>query len=104
MHGAYPHIRYISYFMNSFARKAYLNGTCELIPNHFHQMPKLLEKIAKNPILICQASPINEEGYFSLGTEADYASYFIGKIPFILQVNDYMPIHMAKIISIFHKY
>jgi acyl-CoA hydrolase len=106
MHGAYPHIRYITYFMNSFARKAYLNGTCELIPNHFHQMPKLLEKTAKNPILICQASPMNEEGYFSLGTEADYASYFIGKIPFILQVNDYMPvtygenqIHISQILG-----
>lgn len=104
MQGMYPHIRYISYFMGAYARKAFLNGTCELIPNHFHKMPSLLEKTTKNPILICQASPINEEGYFSLGTEADYAAYFIGKIPFILQVNEYMPatngenkIHISQI-------
>lgn len=106
MHGVYPHIRYITYFMNGFARKAYLNGTCELIPNHFHQMPKLLEKTAKNPIILCQASPMDDKGYFSLGTEADYAAYFIGKIPFILQVNENMPrtygdnqIHISQILG-----
>lgn len=106
MNGVYPHIRYISYFMNSFARKAYLNGTCELIPNHFHQMPKLLEQTAKNPLVVCQASPMDEEGYFTLGTEADYAAYFIGKVPFILQVNEHMPrtygenrIHISQILG-----
>jgi acyl-CoA hydrolase len=106
IHGEYPHIRYFSYFMNGFARRAFLNGTCELIPNHFHQMPKLLEKTTKSPIIICQATPMDENGYFSLGTEADYAAYFIGKIPFILQVNEYMPrtygknqIHISQILG-----
>lgn len=106
MHGAYPHIQYISYFMSTYARKAFLNGTCELIPNHFHQMPSLLEKTTRNPVLICQASPIDEQGYFSFGTEADYAAYFVGKIPYILQVNDQMPqtygenkIHISQILG-----
>ncbi|MGJ7922257.1 acetyl-CoA hydrolase/transferase family protein [Neobacillus sp. LXY-4] len=106
MHGLYPQIHYHSYFMNTFARKAYANGTCDLIPNHFHQMPKLLEKITKHPVVICQATPMDEDGYFSLGTEADYAAYFIGKIPFILQVNQHMPrtkgnnnIHISQILG-----
>ncbi|WP_071395121.1 acetyl-CoA hydrolase/transferase family protein [Bacillus tuaregi] len=106
MNGAYPHIRYFSYFMNSFARKAYLNGNCELIPNHFHQMPKLLELTAKKPLVVCQASPMDTDGYFSLGTVADYAAYFIGKVPFILQVNEHMPmtngqnrIHISQILG-----
>ncbi|WP_318509053.1 acetyl-CoA hydrolase/transferase family protein [Bacillus sp. T3] len=106
MHGLHPHIRYTSYFLNGFARKAFLNGTCELIPNHFHQMPKLLEKTTKNPIVVCQATPIDQDGYFSLGTEADYASSFIGKAPFILQVNENMPktkgdnnIHLSQILG-----
>jgi acyl-CoA hydrolase len=106
IHGSYPHIRYTSYFMNGFARKAFQNGSCELIPNHFHQMPKLLVKTTKQPLVICQATPMDEEGYFSLGTEADYASSFIGKIPFILQVNEHMPrthgdnqIHISQILG-----
>jgi len=104
MHGTYPHITYITYFMSRFARKAFLNGTCELIPNHFHQMPRLLESNTEKPIVVCQASPMDEEGYFSLGTEADYAAAFIGKFPFLLQVNSFMPrthgtnrIHISQI-------
>lgn len=106
MQGEYPHIRYISYFLGGFSRKAYLNGTCDLIPNHFHQMPELLWQTAKNPIVICQASPMDEDGYFSMGTEADYAADFIGKIPFILQVNEEMPrtfgknkIHLSQVLA-----
>lgn len=106
MHGLHPQIQYISYFLNTFARKAFLNGTCELIPNHFHQMPKLLEKTTKQPVVVCQAAPMDEAGYFSLGTEAAYAAYFIGKVPFILQVNEHTPrtkgnncIHISQILG-----
>lgn len=106
MKGLYPHIRYRSYFLNGFSRKAFMNGTCELVPNHFHQMPKLLERTTKNPVVVCQTTPMDAGGYFSLGTEADYVSSFIGKIPFILQVNEHMPrtqgnnnIHVSQILG-----
>lgn len=89
--GEFPHIRYISYFMNAYARKAFLNGKCDLMPNHFHQMPQLLESTTKSPVVVCQTSPMDEDGYFSLGTEADYTAHFIGKAPFVIQVNEQMP-------------
>lgn len=89
--GEYPTIRYVSYFLNGYSRKAFLNGNCELVPNHFHQMPTLLEKVTVNPIVLCQASPMDENGYFTLGTEADYSAHFIGKAPFILQINNQVP-------------
>lgn len=91
MHGDYPNIRYVSYFLGRFARKAFLNGTCDLVPNHFHQMPKLLESTLNNPVVVCQTSPMDVDGYFSLGTEAEYSSYFIGKAPFVIQVNEHVP-------------
>ncbi|WP_349305660.1 hypothetical protein [Bacillus sp. FJAT-49711] len=72
--GEFPNIQYISYFMNGFARKAFSNGKCDLMPNHFHQMPQLLEEITKNPVIVCQTSPMDENGYFSLGTGADYTA------------------------------
>jgi acyl-CoA hydrolase len=102
----YPNIEYHSYFMNGFARSAYRDRTIELVPNHFHQVPKIIDKRVKKPIMLCQTSPIDENGYFSLGTTADYASYFIGKIPIIIQINEYMPrtcgtnkIHLSQILG-----
>lgn len=89
--GEFPHIKYFSYFMNKFARRAFLNGKCDLVPNHFHQMPQLLESVTKNPVVVCQTSPMDEDGYFSLGTEADYTASFIGKAPYVIQVNEQMP-------------
>ena len=47
---------------------------------------------------------MDEHGYFSLGTQADYVSSFIGKVPFFLEVNKQMPrtfgenqIHISQI-------
>ncbi|WP_062105400.1 acetyl-CoA hydrolase/transferase family protein [Bacillus niameyensis] len=107
--GEFPNIRYISYFMNGFARKAFANGRCELMPNHFHQMPQLLEEVTEQPVVVCQTSPIDENGYFSLGTEADYTAHFIGKAPFVIQVNEHVPrsigenkIHISQVEALIH--
>lgn len=54
-------------------------------------MPKVLENTTKQPIVLAMASPMDENGYFSLGTESDYVTNFIGKVPFILEVNEKMP-------------
>ncbi len=104
INGEFPNIRYKSYFLSGYARKAFLNGKCDLIPNHFHQMPKLLENTTNNPVIVCQVSPMDEDGYFSLGTEADYSSYFIEKASFVVQVNEHVPrtngdnrIHISQI-------
>jgi acyl-CoA hydrolase len=106
MHKVYSNIEYHSYFMNGYARSAYRDRTIELVPNHFHQVPKIIDKRVKKPIMVCQSSPMDENGYFSLGTTADYASYFIGKVPIIIQVNEYMPrtygtnkIHISEILG-----
>ncbi|UTW70104.1 hypothetical protein KHA80_05360 [Anaerobacillus sp. HL2] len=47
---------------------------------------------------------MDEHGYFSLGTSADYVAPFIGKVPFFLEVNQQMPrtfggnqIHISQI-------
>ncbi|GHI01669.1 acetyl-CoA hydrolase/transferase family protein [Neobacillus kokaensis] len=102
--GEFPHIRYVSYFMSGYARKAFLNGKCDLVPNHFHQMPQLLESETEKPVIVCQTSPMDQDGYFSLGTEADYTAHFIGKAPFVIQVNEFVPrtngenkIHLSQV-------
>ena len=33
------HLRYVSYFLSPACRKAYLAGQCDLMPNHFSEVP-----------------------------------------------------------------
>jgi acyl-CoA hydrolase len=85
------HLRHVSYFLSTVTRPAFANGTCDLIPNHFSEVPAILRTRAKHPIVLAAAAPMDQHGYFSLGTNADYVAPFIGKVPFWLEVNARMP-------------
>ena len=109
INGEYPHIRYVSYFLNQHSRRAFVAGNCDLVPNHFHQMPELLMETTNKPIVLAQASTIDNDGYFSLGVVAEYTASFIGKAPFILQINEHVPktngrnkIHISDVEAIIH--
>ncbi|MEC1718220.1 acetyl-CoA hydrolase/transferase family protein [Schinkia azotoformans] len=98
------HLDHVSYFLSHATRKAFLEGKCSLVPNNFHEVPRLLEKTTKMSIILATASPMDEHGYFSLGVSADYVAPFIGKVPFFLEVNQQMPrtfgsneIHISQI-------
>lgn len=98
------HLDHVSYFLSHATRKAFLEGKCSLVPNHFHEVPRILEKTTKMSIILAVASPMDEHGYFSLGVSADYVASFIGKVPFFLEVNQQMPrtfgsneIHISQI-------
>ena len=43
--------------------------------------------------MIARAAGPDERGYFSLGTNADYTSAFIGEVPFFLEVTRDSTIH-----------
>ncbi len=91
-HGAFgDRLRHVSYFLSGATRKAYWEGGCELVPNHFSEMPRLLELSTRHPVVLAAASPPDRAGYFSLGTNADYVASLIGKVPFFLEVNERMP-------------
>src|SRR5690606_32041718 len=64
----------------------------------------LLKKTTKMSMIMPVASPMDEHGYFTFGTQADYIAEFVGEVPFILEVNDQMPrtygrnqIHISQI-------
>ena len=42
-----PSLSYVSYFLSSASRKAFLQGQCELVPNHFRQVPRILRETTK---------------------------------------------------------
>ncbi len=92
IHGAFgDRLRHVSYFLSGATRKAFWAGGCDLVPNHFSEMPRLLEVSTRNPIVLAAASPPDRAGYFSLGTNADYVAALIGRVPFFLEVNERMP-------------
>ena len=107
LHGAYgDHLRHVSYFLSSVTRSAFAEGGCDLVPANFSEMPLLLRREAKHPIVLAAASPPDPHGYVSLGTNADYAARFIGQLPFFIEVNPQMPrtfgensLHLSQVVG-----
>ncbi|ALC87614.1 4-hydroxybutyrate CoA-transferase [Bacillus sp. FJAT-22090] len=105
MEGAFPgKLSHVSYFLSGATRNMFHQGLVDLVPNHFHEMPKILRQSTNLSMIMAVASPMDEYGYFSLGTQADIVSEFIGKVPFLLEVNKHMPrtfgenqIHISQI-------
>ncbi len=91
LHGAYRgHLNHVSWFLSHVTRKAYQAGGCEFAPANFSEVP--LRLMEKNPVaVLAAASPADRNGHYSLGTGADYAAPMIGRVPFILEVNQQMP-------------
>src|SRR5215207_5270603 len=100
------HLRYVCYFLAPASRKAYLAGHCDLVPNHFSEVPSLLRRATKCSLVIAAASPPNRHGYFSLGTNCDYTASLIGDVHFFLESNAQMPrtfganqLHISQVVG-----
>jgi acyl-CoA hydrolase len=92
IHGAYPgRLQHVSYFLSPVTRPAFHARACELVPNHFSEVPRLLRDTTKCSLVLAAAAPMDRHGYFSLGTNCDYVAPFIGSVPFFLEVNAQMP-------------
>jgi len=85
------HLRHVSYFLSPVTRPAYWEGRCDLVPNHFSEMPHLLRTHTRCSLVLAAVSPPDRHGYFSLGTNAEYVAALIGKVPFFVEVNPRMP-------------
>ena len=92
IHGAFgDRLRHVSYFLSAATREAFWAGSCDLVPNHFSEMPALLGARLRRPLVLAAASPPDRHGYFSLGTNAAYVAALIGRVPFFLEVHERMP-------------
>jgi acyl-CoA hydrolase len=85
------HLRHVSYFLTAATREAYWRGGCDLVPSHFSEVPALLQRSTRCSLVIARSAPPDRHGYFSLGTNADYAASLIGRTPFFLEVDPAMP-------------
>jgi acyl-CoA hydrolase len=85
------HLLHVSYFLSPVTRPAFHERGCELVPNHFSEVPRLLRETTRCSLVLAAAAPMDRHGYFSLGTSCDYVGPFIGRAPFFLEVNARMP-------------
>src|SRR3712207_5140589 len=91
MHGVFPGLRHVSWFLSPANREAFRKDTCDLVPNNFSEVPALMRRTTKCSLVLAAVSPPDRHGYFSLGTHADYVAALIGEAPFFVEVNDRMP-------------
>ncbi|MFM9377073.1 acetyl-CoA hydrolase/transferase family protein [Gordonia sp. VNK21] len=84
-------LRHVDYYLAGGTREAFRRGQCDLVPNHFSEMPRLLRRLPNPKTVIAGASLPDARGYFSLGTNADYCAALIGEVPFFLEANHRMP-------------
>ena len=92
LHAAFgDRLRHRSYFLSPVTRAAFHAGTIDLVPAHFSEVPRLLEKLVGPKMILCAVAPRDRHGYYSLGTNADYVASFIGRVPFVVEVNERMP-------------
>ncbi|WP_245799331.1 acetyl-CoA hydrolase/transferase family protein [Virgibacillus siamensis] len=85
-------LKIISMFMGTTERKAFKERKIDLLPNHFSDIPRLMIQQPTDKVIMAVVSPMDENGYFSLGTNCDHTS---GILPFaktvLLEVNENMP-------------
>jgi acyl-CoA hydrolase len=72
-------------------------------------VPRLLRETTRCSLVVAASAPPDRHGYFSLGTNCDYAATFIGRVPFFLEVNERMPrtfgrnqVHASQIVGWTH--
>ena len=53
-------------------RPAFHERGCELVPNNFSEVPRLLRETTRCSLVAAAAAPMDRHGYFSLGTNCDY--------------------------------
>lgn len=84
-------LRHVSYFLSATTRPHFHSGGLDLVPVHFSEVPHVLRRSVRRPVIVAAASPPDRHGYFSLGTNADYVAPFLGTWPVFLEANERMP-------------
>jgi acyl-CoA hydrolase len=106
MHGIFPGLRHVSWFLSPANREAFHKDTCDLVPNNFSEVPALMRRTTRCSLVLAAVSAPDRHGYFSLGTHADYVAPLIGEVPFFVEVNHRMPrthgenqVHISQLVG-----
>jgi acyl-CoA hydrolase len=89
--GLCPDLRHVSWFLSPHSRPAFHRGDCDLVPNSFSDVPRLMRHSLNPKLIVATVSAPDRHGYFSLGTNAEYVAALIGEAAFFVEVNARMP-------------
>jgi itaconate CoA-transferase len=79
-------------FVDTGTRGLIRSGLDYYIPNHLHQIPRLLEEFIGVDVCITTVSPMDDSGYFSFGTANDFTTTGARTARvLIVEVNQHMP-------------
>ncbi|ABB16219.1 acetyl-CoA hydrolase/transferase family protein [Carboxydothermus hydrogenoformans] len=85
-------IRHISFFAGKPVRELIHQGYAEAIPCNFHDVPRIIQDYLDVDVFMTTVSPMDEHGFFSLGTSVDYSLAALKKAKkVIVEVNPNMP-------------
>ena len=106
INGEVPGLRHVSWFLSPHDKDAFHAGKCDLVPNSFSDVPRLMRTSTRCSLVVAAVSPPDRHGYFSLGCHAEYAAAMIGQVPFFVEVNHRMPrtfgenqLHVSEVIG-----
>ena len=87
------HVRHVAFFYGGATRAGGQAGWIDFIPNAFSELPGLIERgQVPADVVFSLASPMDEEGCFSLGLAADYTMAAVAKArAVVLEVNPNVP-------------
>ena len=57
MHGHFPGLRHVSWFLSPASREAFHKGTCDLVPNSFSEVPSLMRRSTRCSLVLASVSP-----------------------------------------------
>jgi itaconate CoA-transferase len=85
-------VQAFSWFVSKSSRSAVRVGLNYYVPNHFHQVPRLMRENLDIDVTITTVSPMDRAGFFSFGTSNDYTSTVARCCKrLIVEVNKNMP-------------
>ena len=67
-------VQAFSWFVSKSSRSAVKVGLNYYVPNHFHQVPRLMRETLDIDVTVTAVSPMDRAGFFSFGTSNDYTS------------------------------
>ena len=103
------HVRHAALFFGGASRASGQGGWCDFIPNYFSELPGLIERdFLPADVVFALASPMNEQGFFSLSLGVDYTMAALAKArAVVLEVNPHVPfahgqchVHVSQVTAI----
>jgi len=87
------HVRHVAFFYGAASRAGGQAGWIDFIPSYFSEMPSMIERgLLTADVVFAMASPMDEQGYFSLSLGADYTMAAVAKArAVVLEVNPNVP-------------